>query len=267
MFLFGKPKVKEEFSYPKERIEIDNMIKEIAKGVLGKLEKDASCDLFNNDYIDRLYVYENESVRIEYHESGVIYNNTTKGDLLGGYGGSCNFYVDGKLVYPSEVIDQSVIGRLRGIYKHHLEQTKKVIEERELKKYRDQRKGEVIKIFEFVYPNGYSDDKINITNLKRIKHSSYSSEEGCDIHTYQYKGRISLLNGTVVCDTVNDIYHPGMWEDYVISLAEDFKEEKERTQREMVEKARASRQRKRDLDRIIYELNHTPIDDSDIFKR
>ena len=110
------------------------------------------------------------------------------------------------------------------------------------------------------------EDIITITDVKMKQHESYSSEEDESIYSYSYHGKISFLDGTVLCDTNNDIYHPGKWEDYVAELAKKLKLADEQNKKEQENKMESTRQRKIEREKRIYELNHAPIDDSKYFK-
>lgn len=236
--------------------EINEMIYEISKGVLGKREMFSGSVYASYDV---QYAYDDGRLRLEYSES----------KLDGKYSSfHCDHIIciDGKYVWPSDSISSSTLQILRDLYQKHLEETKKDKERKELEQYRKERKENVQEVFKYVHPKGYTDDIITITDVKMKKSSIFSTQENEDIYFYHYYGKISFLDGTVLCDTNNDIYHPGKWEDYVISLAKQFKEEEKRIHEETLRKAEIARQRKLEQEKRTYELNHAPIDDSKYFK-
>lgn len=237
--------------------EINDMIYEISRGVLGKREC-YSCDDMVNSIYER-YAYDDGKLRLEYSESSFSGKYSTF---------DCKHIIriEGKSVWPSDSISSSTLESLRDLYQKHLEETKKDKERKELKQYQKERKESVKTIFRYVYPKGYTDDIISITDVKERKDSYYSSEEASTIYNYTYYGKISFLDGTVLCDFNNDIYHPGKWEDYVIALAKQFKDEEKRIHEENLRKEKIARQRKLEQEKRTYELNHAPIDDSKYFK-
>ncbi len=242
-------------------LEIDSMVKEITTGVLGAKVKDITYDLHSTIDVDRLYVYDDGVMRLEYHEKGF----NSKYDT---YSKKYMIYYNGKLVYNSSKykVEPTVVGRLREIYKEHLEKTKAKLEQYQEEQNKLEKRKIINKIFELTYPNGYEDSKIIVTNLNVKKQSYYSSEEGMRINNYIYNGIISLSNGMVIYDIANKIDHPGMWEDYVIDIVNNMIEERNQKRMEIQKEYEEKKQRIRRLKNEQYENNYTPVDDSKYFK-
>ena len=240
-------------------LEINKMISDICKGVLGKTERYWSDANLNVTRTYAQYSYDDGELRLEYSESSFSGKTST-------FDCRHKIYIDDKCVWPAKNISTTLIERLRTLYKKHLEETKNVLERSKLEKYQAERKENVAKIFKYVYPRGYNDDIITITDVKMKQHESYSSMEAETIYSYSYSGKICFLDGTVLCDTNNDIYHPGKWEDYVAELAKKLKLADEQNKKEQENKMESTRQRKIEREKRIYELNHAPIDDSKYFK-
>ena len=172
-----------------------------------------------------------------------------------------------KKVYGIEIClmdecNELVVSRLRDLYKEHLEADIKLHGFRPKPEYYE-RQREVKKVFKYVDSDGYMDDKVIID---RAKYEYYESAETCCEGELLVGGRIRLIDGTVLLDIENGIYHPGKWVDYVIELTEELK-----AKREYESKMRRAEENKRKLEKIlenrkIYEEKHSPIDDSKFFK-
>ena len=130
----------------------------------------------------------------------------------------------------------------------------------------EERKQKIRRFFELVYPNGYRDSKICIDNLQIRENSYYSYSEGDTIYERTYLGRVSIIGGPVVYDPLNDIYHPGMWENYVIDIVnamEDNIRMEQARKKEIEERKRE--ERRKELERQ-YKEKHAPIDDKKFFQ-
>ena len=239
--------------------EIASMIREIATGVLGAKVKDITYDLHSTIDVDRLYVYDDGVMRLEYHEKGF----NSKYDT---YITESKMYYNDELVYPSDRVNKKALSRLYEIYREYLKETKIQLEK--IKNYQifEEKRKIINQIFELTYPNGYEDSKISVSNLCIKKQSYYSSEEGINISNYIYNGSIKLSDGIVVYDTINKIDHQGMWEDYVIDIVNRLIEERNQKRIEIQKEYEEKKQRIRRLKREQYENKHAPVDDSKYFK-
>ena len=248
--------------------ELNYMIEEITKGDLGERIKNDQYYLSKQTSIDVVYSYTNEKITLNYHQQGYRTNRdpfTFKQSHI--------VYYDGKLVYKGyddkklrKLYNPEWVKEIYKVYKEHLENQEKKRQELRTQQENLEKLNKVRKVLELLHPNEYHDDKIIIDNIEVTTSSYYSSTEGGNITEYNYLGRISLIDGTEVCDIAKGIYHPGKWEDYVISLLPALEEKKrqEQARRKAIydEKVRKAKEEKQK----IYEYNHRPIDDSKYFK-
>lgn len=266
MFFKKHEEKKEEPTIDYNRVDL--MILAVTKGYLGKKENLLTDERgyiissyfpysFRNDNLYLYYFSDTDFPEYEvYYNGEFVYENKDRERKV-----KTNDY-DFNLQWFNEI---------ERVYKQHMdkeEETKrKIMEDKE----RSSKVFKIRKAFEYVYPEGYSDDKIIIdqVGIKNLE-PYYSTEEGGLKTEHIYVGRVRLMDGTVVCDDNNNIHHPGMWEDYIISLLPELKairdykqqlkkEEYDRKRREKEEAQRVEKQR-------IYNRDHSPIDDSKFFK-
>lgn len=267
--------------------EINDMIARITVGELGE-KKDIRYH--SNGMSMHESVYEGEriylkNIKIYFDVKGCRNCSSTYAVYLDG---SLVYRdTDGKIIVPEaretrkSTYDKSWIDELKKVYGIHLkvqklcelldENEKDLKQQREIEERKDkirQREAKkpnyrALKVFEYVYPNGYSDDKIIIDNVNCFVQSRVSYCDGGEDVTEErdYYGRISLADGTIVYDKKKDIYRKGKWEEYVAALAEQFEtEEKRRLElaRQRYEQGLTEKQKQ-------YKKNHSPIDDSRYF--
>ncbi len=249
---------------------VDEKIKAITTSSIGKIEKKESYELIISDSVDEIYSYEDWPLRLVYSRSGFPskYSNT----FIQEY---CVFFY-GELVYRSSNKDNAYVhsnkkwhANLDFAYTKYLDAAKALEDARNLKKYRANRDEEIRKIFRLVYleypTKEYSDSRINIFDIEE-KVSSYNSSVDGHIIDRTYLGRITLCDGTIVYDSYDRIHRPGMWEDYVIDLANRIQNIRDERQRQLVAREREERARQKLLKKKSYEFVYTPIDDSRYFK-
>ena len=232
-------------------VNLDSQIKEIATGLLGRCEKYDCYELYTTDDIHAIYAYEDEFLRIEYRQDG--FNSKYSSS----YQQQFNIYYNGVQVYPGCISMNEWYSKFLEIYNKSLAEKQAKEEERARIEAQREKHQRVNKIFELIYPDEYIDDKISITNIEQCwSKSYYSTEEGGNVKDIYYKGIISLCDGIVVCNTSESIYHPGKWEDYVISLVDYFEEDRKRIQLQKIEQERAEKERLKLIQLHKYEQNH-----------
>ena len=232
--------------------EVNKMIKEITTGSLGKKLNDKKY-LFINDKL--LLYYDINNIDSNYDSIQKNYRVYYNGSLM--YNAKDN--VIECLNYNFTWVKEIYVA-----YKGHL------IEEKE-QEYRMQREQfnsikskKVEKIFGLVDPTGYIDNKIMIDHIEHYiipaPNGDYSKNEEL------FNGRIKFLDGTIVVDTQQDIYHPGAWEDYVCYLVDTLELRKKYEQQFKKQVFEEQTKQEEYEQKRIKELKHTPIDDRRFFR-
>ena len=239
--------------------DLENMIKEITTGDLGEIVRKESRELYSTIDIDELYMFHNGIITLYYEIKGFPskYSNTTQ-RLYTVYYNNVKVYSNNGTFRKGKWISE-----LKNVYKNHLrvqENNKKTIIEQQDAYNRAEK---VRLIFSLVGSKGYQDDKIIIDQVEY--HTVSAPDWSNSKDKLVSNGRIRLIDGTVLMDTRQGIYHPGNWEYYVCDLVDTIKSRTEYEQ--MVKKAIYDSQReqkKLELKRK-YQSNHSPIDDSKYF--
>ena len=251
----------------KDNAELDKInviIREITKGSLGTVLKKERWELYNTGDVDELYSFENERLKLNYHANGFNSHRDT-------YHQTFIVYYNDVLVYSNtdgEVKclkkQTSWVNELYRVYNNHLEIQKDQQLKFQQHQALEQKIAKVRKIFGLVDSAGYMDSKIAIDRIEaRVILAPDWSNSNDEI---VLKGRIRLLDGTVVYDTRNSILHPGHWIDYVCNLVDLF--ELQRRQEQLLRSSQYNyeQQQKRLARQREYDNNHTPIDDSKYFR-
>ena len=207
---------------------INKMIKDITMGELGeKLEKSPNG-------FDLHYVYEGKQIQLEYlrgkynlleslylvySNGNEVYPRIQQKTLL-------NTIID---VYNGDPIPKDMlncendwINQLFDIYNLHLKLDSEAKMKEDAIKQAEEKKQIVMRIFGFSYPNGYADENVTVSDIKLGE--AFTAFPDNEIY-YNYVGKITLSDGTVVCDSKNDIYIPGPWEDYICLVVKRMQEE------------------------------------------
>ena len=243
---------------------VNTIIKEITTGSLGTVLNKRHNDFCNRVYIDELYFYDNNRLKLSYSVNGYY---STRDAMNRTYA----VYYNGVLVYKNTkgeikwlMKQTNWVNELYRVYNNHLEIQKDQQLKNQQNQALEQKIAKVRKIFGLVDSAGYMDDKIIIDRIEvRIIPSLEWSNSKDEI---MLNGRIRLLDGTVLYDTKKSILHPGHWIDYVYNLVDLF--ELQRRQEQLLRSSQYNyeQQQKRLARQREYDNNHTPIDDSKYFR-
>ena len=217
-----------------------------------------TCYLKKKDIVDTInrvynscYNYKSDKLQIVKKTSGFIEKRNWE----------CKTYVyyEGKEVYPCLKLlsNKKWLTELMRIDEECNKYAMESYERAKKISLLDQKKERVLEDIRMLFPGGYSDSKIIIYGVT-IK--SFKVDKYLDDYEYKVNASVRLADGTLVLDTYNQVFHPGMWLDYIISLAE---QKREKIAREWQEKHKDDPVRI--LERKI-EDKCSPIDDSKFFK-
>ena len=241
---------------------IKDKIVSITEGPLGMRTKHDVMDLWNRYEYDDIYEYNDGKLWLYYRCDGISAESTIY-----------HYYAtyNGIEVFPDNVNnDPSWINYLNDIY-NQSESLKKAKEKQLIEtNEKIEMWHKISESFGYLYPEGYQDDKICIYDITPKTHTDVSYTAGGSRDTVEYRGIVSLPDGTIVFDSKNQIFRKGMWLSYFFNIANAVGKEKARQRElEIFEKNRQkeiSQVLQRTKSQEAYDKNHMPIDDSRFFK-